>query len=226
MPKILLAIGVSVVSFLAGLIGLYLALPAVMPDHVEAVLADSLHAADTLAVAGLPNGFSRTLIGPDTTGAADSTGTPFGPSSQPLTFEAMTRALSDTVSTLRQRLHASEVENQRLQEQLTSLETHVAELQVKPSINIDELSQTLSKLEDRELQNLLTQFDLDLLGELYVASSGRNRVRLLQNMPSERAAQFVRNLRQRRDEKAPTASASPARPTSDALVQDAIAEQE
>jgi hypothetical protein len=56
------------------------------------------------------------------------------------------------------------------------------------------LSGTLSKLEDAELRAILQRLDLDVVEMLYAASSARNRTRLLQALPSDRAARFVRYL--------------------------------
>lgn len=56
------------------------------------------------------------------------------------------------------------------------------------------LSGTLSKLEDAELRAILQRLDLEVVEMLYAASSARNRTRLLQALPSDRAARFVRYL--------------------------------
>jgi Mg/Co/Ni transporter MgtE len=53
---------------------------------------------------------------------------------------------------------------------------------------------TLTKLEDKELSAVLEQLDLAVLETLYIEATGRNRTRLLQAMPAERAALVVRGL--------------------------------
>jgi Mg/Co/Ni transporter MgtE len=65
------------------------------------------------------------------------------------------------------------------------------------------LSATLPKLEDKELTAILQQLDLLLLSRLYQEATERNRTRLLQNLSSERAAQFIRHLAQPTPQSAP-----------------------
>ena len=57
-----------------------------------------------------------------------------------------------------------------------------------------ELSKTLVRLEDRELRQVLGELDLGTLEVLYGQVSLRNRIRLLQNMPPEKAASFIQQL--------------------------------
>lgn len=57
-----------------------------------------------------------------------------------------------------------------------------------------ELSNVIAKLEDPELRALVSNLDPDVLTVLYRESSARNKTRLLQAIPPERAAQFVRGL--------------------------------
>ncbi len=66
-----------------------------------------------------------------------------------------------------------------------------------------ELGAALSKVGDRELKGILSSLDMDAFERLYEKSSGKNRARLLQSLPPERAAAFVSRM-------ATTAPAAPA----------------
>lgn len=57
-----------------------------------------------------------------------------------------------------------------------------------------ELSNVIAKLEDPELRALVSNLDPEVLTVLYRESSARNKTRLLQAIPPERAAEFVRGL--------------------------------
>jgi len=54
-----------------------------------------------------------------------------------------------------------------------------------------ELSATLTRIDDRQLAPILRELDMASLEVLYAESTGRNRTRLLQAMPAERAARFI-----------------------------------
>ena len=56
------------------------------------------------------------------------------------------------------------------------------------------MSGTLTKLEDKELEAVLAELDQAMLESLYVEASARNRKRLLQSIPPERAALLVKGL--------------------------------
>lgn len=98
----------------------------------------------------------------------------------PAVFDA---ALQDSLAVLRRELDAAH----------RALETADAP-PVDRQAEAQALSGTLSKLEDAELRAILQRLDLDVVEMLYAASSARNRTRLLQALPSDRAARFVRYL--------------------------------
>ena len=56
------------------------------------------------------------------------------------------------------------------------------------------MSGTLAKLEDKELAGVVERLDMGVLQVLYEKASARNRKRLLQAMPPDAAAGFVRRL--------------------------------
>ncbi|MEP0548548.1 MAG: hypothetical protein ABJF88_16555 [Rhodothermales bacterium] len=98
----------------------------------------------------------------------------------PAVFDA---ALQDSLSVLRRELDDARRE-------LETAGTPPVDRQAEAQA----LSGTLSKLEDAELRAILTRLDLEVVEMLYAASSARNRTRLLQALPSDRAARFVRYL--------------------------------
>ena len=98
----------------------------------------------------------------------------------PAVFDA---ALQDSLAVLRRELDAARRE-------LESAGSPPVDRQAEAQA----LSGTLSKLEDAELRAILQRLDLEVVEMLYAASSARNRTRLLQALPSDRAARFVRYL--------------------------------
>ena len=69
------------------------------------------------------------------------------------------------------------------------------EVQLQEALGINEsaaaLAKTLSGLENKELEPILSGLDSNTLDQLYQQASARDKRRLLQSMPSERAAQLV-----------------------------------
>ena len=56
---------------------------------------------------------------------------------------------------------------------------------------VAELAKTLSRLDLRELEPILQRISMKTLKQLYTTATGRSRQKLLQAMPTERAARFV-----------------------------------
>ena len=83
--------------------------------------------------------------------------------------------------------------NDSLLAKVQSMEERWKALQAKYD-EAKQMSGTLTKLEDSELAALLENLDADVLESLYIEASSRNRTRLLQMMPAEKAASLVNTL--------------------------------
>ncbi|ARA94782.1 MAG: hypothetical protein D6685_19670 [Bacteroidetes bacterium] len=188
MSKVVVAAAVSVLAFILGIIGAYMAMPSLDPERVEEThrILDSLSRADTtLSFAQIDS-----LIRADT--AARPVPTP-EPAPEPDVPPERIVALEDSLTMLREELKASKETLQSLQRQVQAMQQRWSELERRRQ-EASRLSGTLTKLEDAELGAVLEQLDLSVLEMLYIEASGRNRTRLLQAMPPERAALVVRKL--------------------------------
>lgn len=201
--KVLIAVTTGVVAFAFGLVGIYLAMPHLAPERVvEArVLLDSLAHPEILPAASPEGGGDPSR--PPRTGAPDSL------TQETLDAAALQAAFADSLRMLRQRLQQSEKARTLLKDRLATMQQEQAAAGARQA-EAGALSSTLAKLEDRELQALLAQLDMDILGVIYRESSGRNRARLLQAMAPDRAARFVQDLVQSTP---PEASGAEAEPT-------------
>ncbi|NBB85045.1 MAG: hypothetical protein GVY12_02320 [Bacteroidetes bacterium] len=190
--KALLAAGASLIAFAVGLIGAFFLLPMVAPDFAEELLnppdstampADSLMLADSDSLAPNPARALLDSLAHDSTAVLDST---------------LLRALEpgmltiheDSIAALRADLRDKMRTQEALEQELATLRTEVADLRARKD-DMTELSATLARIDDRQLAPILRELDMASLEVLYAESTGRNRTRLLQAMPAERAARFI-----------------------------------
>ena len=181
--------GLGLLSFVAGLAGLYLLMPSVDPVRVEdtklqldslglityraadsiRAVRDSLHASDSLAAVGDSAALAEIAPGLSAAGAVDS----------------LQRVI--------ERIRRMEQEKSAL---LTEVESLTARLQTleERRVEAENLSATLAKVEDRQLGAILQSLDARALELIYLMSSSRNQARLLQALPPDRAASFIRSL--------------------------------
>ena len=182
MNKPVLAIIVSVVFFIVGLAATYLAMPAIAPEKVEEVQSylDSLSAAEEALLSadssGVPGMMADSLL------LSDSLGAP-----------SLLTGLRDSLNILIARLEEEQVEKDTLRMRIQSMEQRWIELAAKYA-EAGQMSNTITKLEDKELSALLSKLDDDVLESMYIEASARNRARLLQMLPSEKAAVLVNRL--------------------------------
>ncbi len=204
-------------AFVAGLAGVYFAMPALSPEMVgkAQVHRDSLAVVDSLAYLdslglsadgtyhppdslALTQSDSLAMTLPDS--LADAGGTQdvsngaavvsSDGASAPSEGEAV---LQDSVMVLQQRVEGL-LRGERVHlEQIAELQVQL-EAQQAQNDKIQQLNSTLSRLEDRDLAVVVEQLDEAVLEVLYTQSSGRNRTRLLQAMSPQVAASFVQRL--------------------------------
>jgi hypothetical protein len=203
MKKALLALGIGAVSFLVGLIGFVFVLPSVAPERAEEakLYLDSLEAVQQGHV------FSDSTSHEDSTHATNEHGetadtlhgeeTPVRDISDApdkhTTPAEMPPALKDSLASMRQRIQTLHTENQSLRRQLDEARKSTQTRATRAS-DVAGLTETLTKLDDKELRPILQQLDGDVLEQLYKSTSGRTQARLLKAMPADRAAGFVQNL--------------------------------
>jgi hypothetical protein len=212
--RIALIILASLFAFLLGFVGLYFVMPAIAPDTVMAT-QDRL---DSLGILPLTPQDPHALAAVGHAPPADSlhgdsthTGTP-GPATpaphlgtDPSQVEAQRKtilALQDSLQIANRRLNQLMQDQAALMNQMRELMEKLKSLEGQRT-QVRSLSATLPKLEDKELTAILQQLDLSLLSRLYQEATERNRTRFLQNLSSERAAQFIHHLAQPTPQSAP-----------------------
>lgn len=182
MNKPVLAILVSIVFFIVGLTATYFAMPMIAPEMVDEVqqrldslaeVESKLLAMDSLMIAGMM---------PDSLMGADS-----------LQYPGMLVGLRDSLSLLMNRLEMEQQEKDTLLMRIQDMEQKWVELAAKYA-EAGQMSNTITKLEDKELANLLEKLDDDVLESMYIEASARNRARLLQMLPADKAANLVNRL--------------------------------
>ncbi len=195
-------------AFTVGLAGMYFAIPALAPEKIEHAEAhlDSLALVDSLA--RLYHGelspdslailFSALSVDQDSLDAAiaDSIAQAeaLAQAADSMAIETEVEgAIEDSVAIIQSRFEELERDKQRLLQQVEALRRE-QEAQGGQEADVEELSATLTKLEDKELAGVIEKLDMEVLETLYAKASARNRTRLLQAMPASMAAHFVRRL--------------------------------
>jgi flagellar motility protein MotE (MotC chaperone) len=201
MKKIIFLAVLGLVSFLAGTVGLYVAMPRLAPQVVDStrVKLDSLGLItiappETLAT---PTAAPETIVVPAADSAAFEAAVQ---ASAKAVSDSLTRSYTEIIGRLSDSLTAATKMAQNLQRNSTALAAQLEELKKRkeaaptPKVDTAELVKSITKLDDDQLANLLTGIDLSVIETLYMKSSARERTRLLQNMAPDRAAVFVRTL--------------------------------
>ncbi len=179
MNKPLLAILISFVFFAVGLTATYFAMPAIAPALVDRVQ----HRLDSLATASMEIDAPAAMTLP-----ADSL-TPPDSSAEMRLLEG----LRDSLHALVRQLDTERSNNENLLDRVESMEQRWDELGAKYD-EARQMSSTVTKMEDRELSELLSKLDDAVIESMYIEASARNRARLLQMLPAEKAATLVNRL--------------------------------
>jgi prefoldin subunit 5 len=177
MKKSLLIIGVGVLAFSLGLIGTYVAMPYIAPDIVaqstappDSAASDSLTQRDQLIalIDSLESGQTDALFAEQTT----------------------VNRLRDSLTTVHDSLSNVQSRTWSLRDQLQELQRRVESLEATQAKAAD-ISKTLTDLDVREMRAVLAPLNLPVYEALYAQTTGRDRTRLLQAMPPDKAAQLV-----------------------------------
>ena len=182
MKKIVLAAAVGVLSFVAGLVGAYFAMPTVAPDFVETARLQQ----DSLAL--LNDSLLQSL-------RHDSLGVRADSSLLTLSSDAQMAALQDSLTDAERQLSEAIAKEIRLAGRVEQLERRL-QAQARQQNGAKELAGTLAKLEDKERRALVGRLDTAVLQAIYEEASRSDRVLLLRAMTPERAARFVDRLMQ------------------------------
>lgn len=217
MTKILVAIGVSVISFAAGIMGMYFLLPMILPHEggidpagssIHSTAPDSTEHPDSATPAATANPATPAATANPVTPtvrrpAPETNTTPLPAPSQPAG-----KALADSLARIRQQYDRLRSENEALRKRLQNATSSANARPAANKASATDLSTQLAKLNQKELKEILGQLDNASLEMLYAQASGRNRAKLLQAMPADRAARFVNKMTTGN----PGTTATPARP--------------
>ncbi len=194
MKKVIILSVAGILSFVAGTAGIYVAMPTIAPAVVDStrVRLDSLGLLPRTPEAEqgeAPSEVKSIQFDPGTS-AVDADSSDSLASAAPADVEVplgdSLRRTTTMVDRLKTDKSALLAEIEELKKRLNKLESQQADAA--------ELSQSLSKLDDRHLGGILTDLDLNVVEMLYLQASARDRPRLLQNLPPDRAARFVKTL--------------------------------
>lgn len=178
MKKLLIIVGVGLLAFALSLAGTYLAMPYIAPD----VVAQAQQENDSLAHDEAPLSQQRLMTMLDSL----NTGNP-----QDLFAErAVVNRLRDSLLTMHDSLDAVQGRTSTIQMQLDELRQRISSLE-DAQVKAAEISETLTDLDLREMRAVLAPLDLNIYEALYAQTTGRNRTRLLQAMPPDKAAELV-----------------------------------
>ncbi len=191
--KVLLTTLTLVVLFVAGAAGTYFVMPLVAPERVDEARRyldslDQVAAMDPAALAALtvpapPDSTALPAASPEdsTVTSADSTGVP------PTTVASTAPDPTAGGAVAGPSIGEAPVKQ-------ASLSAAREALEEKRREEARELATVVAKLEDADLRALVGSLDADVLTLLYREASARNKTRLLQAIPPEKAGSFVRSL--------------------------------
>lgn len=187
MSKLAVLILAGLLAFVAGLAGIYAAMPYLAPEVVDAAQArlDSLDRVSR----GLP---------PDPEAVVPDSVLLPRPDYEALqeeleAMEALVASLRDSLADHRALVALRDDAVATRDERMVQLRSQIAVLEARRQ-DAESMSATLAKLEDKELSALLGELKMDILEEIFAVSSARNRTRFLQAMPSSRASVFVQRV--------------------------------
>lgn len=193
MKKGILLTVVGLLSFAAGTAGIFLAMPSIAPDVVDStrVRLDSLSLVAAALGDRIPGDATTSPSALDSLAAmaadsSDTLGTRMADGKPEISLEDSLRRTTNLNAQLK-------ADNESILDRVEELTERLERLEAQ-NIEAAELTKSLSTLEEQQLGSILGGLDMDVLRQLYVEASSRERSRLLQNMPADRAAQFVRTL--------------------------------
>lgn len=197
----------GILAFALGSVGIYLAMPSIAPGIVDStrVRLDSLGllsaAMENHLLVDLDSSLFSQAPQDSAGGVIDSAAAPIGldhpdslvTASSNLPAPDVNEVLTDSLRRTTQLLQGLQGENAVLAAEIERLENRLDDV-VSQQVDAAEIGKSLGKLEDKQLGSILAELDLNIVELLYLQVSQREQSRLLQNMPPERAARFVKML--------------------------------
>lgn len=183
--------GAALGAALIGVLGAYVVLPEVAPSVATtdsssaqvASVSDSTAGQAPTAELGAPKMDSMQTD----SAAGQQEETREGTSApRDTTADMQIQALRDSIDTLNGRLAETKETTDTLRSKLADADAEQAK--------VNELSDALMEMRQRNLGNLLKDVDMSVLKTLYRETSGQARTRLLQSMAPGKAAQFVNQV--------------------------------
>ena len=198
MKKVVLISIAAVLSFVLSTAGIYLAMPSLAPELVDStrIQLDSLGLTPRESETSAAHALSGSLAPDNADTASASTQAGEGDSLHTASSESIpsvNQILSDSLRHTRELLAIFRADKAALSRQIDDLKQALGE-RASQKFDTSELGKSLGKLEDKQLSNILAGLDLSVVEMLYAEASGRERSRLLQHLPPDRAARFVHQL--------------------------------
>jgi flagellar motility protein MotE (MotC chaperone) len=210
--KILIGGLLGLVSFFLSLWGFYLMMPSLAPDKVvdTKLELDSLGLIHFSAADSIRAARDSVLALADTLEPVPATH--FDVPDVATEDSVYRSSIVDSLQLVLSQIRAMEQEKAALMGQVEALTQRIQTIESR-RVEAENLSTTLTKLDDRQLGAILQGLDEKVLEMIYQKASAKNQARLLQALPSERAASFIQGLVRSGAAPAPTTpAADPATP--------------
>lgn len=201
MKKVIILSAAGLLSFALSTAGIYLAMPSIAPAvvHETSIRLDRLglvprNGPDSLGSAGNDEPMLEHDPAPIVADVkSDTSGTTEADRASSETTSVSDVLLKDSLRRATNIVSNLERNNAILLSTVDELEERLDSLQTR-RVDASELNASLTKLEDKQLGNILVSLDLEVVEMLYMQASARERSRLLQHLPPDQAARFVRTL--------------------------------
>lgn len=200
MKKALVFAAVGLLCFVVGTVGIYVAMPALSPERVDSTrvrldrLGLVLEAQTDLVLPDASDARPPDSLPPGSiaTESADSFATADVAVARATTQE-LVGALKDSLGASAEMIRALRADTSALGKRVEQLSAQIAAITDR-NVEAATLSQSLVKLDGKQLGSILAGLELDVIELLYQKASARERTRLLESMGSDQAARFVRTL--------------------------------
>ena len=183
MKKALIGLGVVASLFVGGGAMMFLMpyiAPEVVQDHQH--IQDSLEAVRSGEVPDSLRPFRKRPGAAQDTFLAKAPATPVR--------DTLLAVLQDSIDGLKEQLRDKDALLLEAQNTTDDIQGELARVEGRQQ-QVTELAKTLSMLDLRELEPIMQRISMRTLKQLYTTAEGRSRQKILQAMPSERAARFV-----------------------------------
>lgn len=190
-----LALGVSVLAFLAGMWGIHKAMPYLQPEHVEQLTGQA--SPDSTAVDSLLQAHQSGVSGDSTQTVKETALEIAGLSADSLrrlhAQAAQAQSLQDSLTSLQKNLQQHQAQNDSLVSALSKSRKQAQAMETSDQ-NAEEISKAFTQIENDDMGNILEFMPVNTLKRLYTKASTRDRSRILQALPPDQAARFLQMM--------------------------------